>query len=218
MYSTGKPSQTVLEVVKNFPRLMNEELKRIGENTVSFCSNDKIWNRIEQKLKGVSVPEGISSGCIPASSIVVYSKSLATILDTYGSLDSFWERICEAVNTPLACMVLHEAKTSPHVHVLFKFKDVVSLEDVASSLDEIYMDKLGKSEVRTHAVDYLFDNLYNSYCCALHCDRSHGIGAVGMLVKITPALAEYLVKYENLMVNESYKEYIRKEQKEHEEK
>lgn len=218
MHSTGKPSQTVLEAVKNFPRLMNEELKRIGENTVSFCSNDKIWNRIEQKLKGVSVPESIGSDYVPASSTVVYSKKVESILKKYGSLECFWEQIRETVNTSLACMILHEDKTAPQVHVIFKFDKVVSLEDVASSLDEIYINVHGKPEVRTYTVDYLFSNLFDSYCCAMNCDGSHGEGATALLLKITPALAEYLIKYENLMVNETYKEYLRKEQKEHEEK
>lgn len=217
MNLTGKPNRTILEAVNNFSRFIDEEVKRIGENAISFCSNGKIWNRIEQKLKGVSVPECVGSDYIPASSIVMYSKTLETILDTYGSLDCFWEHMRENVNTPLACMVLHEGKTAPHVHIILKFDNVVSLEDVASSLDEIYIDKHGKAEVKTHAVDYLFSNLYDSYCQAVNCERLHGEEATSLLLKITPALAEYLLKFESIWLNTSYKEYLRKEKKGHEE-
>lgn len=218
MESLDKEKIKIKDAVKNYPRLIEEELHNIGNNVVSFCRSEKVWKHIEQKLKGGSVAEKIHSDVVPASSTVVYTQSLEKILNKYGSLDYFWEFVLRELKTAQAILILHEDEDIPHIHLLLKFKKIVSLEDVAKSLDGLFMNKDGKTEIRTNTVDYLYGNLYDSYCSVLHCDDEFGKGECGYILKITPDLAEYLIKYENIMVNAGYKEYLRKEQENYDER
>lgn len=205
-----------LELVKNIPLIIDAELSRTGANITGFCGNERVLECVEQKLRGVTVAEGSKVDCVPASNIIIYSKKLETILDSYGSLEIFWKDVCKAVNAPLACMILHEDATVPHVHLLFRFDKVVSLTDIAWCLDEFSVNKMGQAEVRTHSLDYLYSNLYISFNDVLQCDdKTHGEEAVSVLLEITPAFAEYLVKFENNMFNTLYKEHLREEKEKH---
>lgn len=207
--------QTVYDVVKHYPCLIDEELLRIGENKVLCCDKNKVWNHIEEKLRDGDGNNRYLT-YMPVSNIVVYSKSLEKILDVYGNLDSFWEMVLSETRTTLALLVLHMYENIPHIHLLLKFENIVSLENVAYSLGEYYLNPDGEEEARTDTLDYVYQNLFDSYCCMLHCDNLHGKEAVSYIVKITPALADYLIRYENAMVNFQYKEYLKNKEKKNE--
>ncbi len=202
--------KTVSETLNYYPLLLEKEYFEKGEIKVDTSIMDRIWENLEHDVADTPIHHSIFVFC-PPSNIVVYSKPLDFILDKYNSIEEFWDYVLKACGTEYVCLVIHDDKDIPHIHLLMKFKEIIALREVACFLDEIYLDEYGIETVRDKTLKYLYINLYQAFHQIFSLGKPSDKEQYPILAKITPTLAEHILIQEYCWVYDSYKEYLDKE-------